>query len=113
MTTRPCSLCNGTGNERKLRRALGDLIISVRQFDVIIDTLMSQPSTFERGKKIAEAMNGLNMANDSALYHGLGFDFRKDDRRKQTNFADIQKWARRRIPEAALDRVRQRQGGGM
>jgi len=82
--------------ERQLRIALGRLIVCVRQFDVIMDTLMAQPSSVDRGKRIAYAMNALNLANDRALYHGLGFDFRKDDRRKQTNFQDIEKWARRK-----------------
>jgi hypothetical protein len=66
--------------ERKVRKALGELIIQVRGFEDQIDALFAQPNTNqgEREKKIAELMNTLTYSNDSALYFGLGFNFRDD-----------------------------------
>lgn len=78
--------------ERKLRKALGNLIICVRQYEVIVDTLYANDKT-EHGEKVAKALNGLTMANDKALYFGLGFDFRKDKKGSAANFRNIEKWA--------------------
>lgn len=81
--------------ERAARRHLGDLIATVRAFSAQIDALMVQPSTVERGKKVAALVNALNYVSDQALYNGLGFDFRKDWLTKKPNIKAIQKEARR------------------
>jgi len=84
-----------TKEERKVRKALGTLIICVRQFEVSMDELMKQPATVERGKDIAYAMNGLTLATDQALYYGLGMDFRKDRKGARDNYSVISKYSRR------------------
>lgn len=86
-------------HERKTRRYLGDLVISIRQFEAIMDVLMLQPSTVDRGKRIAAAMNGLTQATDQALWYGLGMDFRKDRKGHKGNLKAIQRLARRMYRE--------------
>jgi len=81
--------------ERGVRRALGNLILNVRLFEAQMDAEMAKPSSMERDKRIAALMNTLILENDRALYHGLGFDFRKDNRRKKPNIAAIAKFSRR------------------
>lgn len=81
--------------ERTTRRHLGDLIATVRAFSAQMDALMAQPSTVERGKKVASLVNALNYVNDQALYNGLGFDFRKDGPTRKPNIKAIQKEAQR------------------
>lgn len=77
--------------ERKLRKELARLIIRVRQYEAIVDTLYASDKT-EHGAKVASVLNGLTQANDRALYFGLGFDFRKDKKDKPTNLHNIEKW---------------------
>lgn len=84
--------------ERKLRKALGLLIASVRLTVLQIDSAYADrsQSDLERGKKIAGYLNDLAMANDRALYFTLGFNYRNDavERRKDgTNIKPILKWA--------------------
>lgn len=43
-----------------------------------IDAEMVKPSTPERGKRIGEALNALNMAVDQVRFFTLGVDFRRD-----------------------------------
>lgn len=85
-------------DERKLRKALGLLIASVRLTAMQIDKAYAdrEQSDFERGKKIAGYLNDLVMTNDRALYFDLGFDYRNDavEKRKDgTNVKPILKWA--------------------
>ena len=82
--------------ERKTRENLANLVIASRQFQAIMDALMKLPSTEERGKKIAYALNGLTMATDSALWYGLGLDYRKDRKDDKGNFSMIHKLSRKR-----------------
>lgn len=84
--------------ERKLRKALGLLIASVRLTALQIDNAYAdrEQSDLERGKKIAGYLNDLVMANDRALYFDLGFDYRNDavEKRKDgTNVKAILKCA--------------------
>lgn len=63
---------------RKLKKYLRELTKEVREQIKNLDTIMTEPTSFERGKKIAFCLDALEMANDSARYFGLGLDFRKD-----------------------------------
>lgn len=87
-------------DERKLRKALGLLIASVRLTAMQIDNAYAdrEQSDMDRGKKIAGYLNDLIMTNDRALYFDLGFDYRNDaiEKRKDgTNVRAILKWASR------------------
>lgn len=84
--------------ERKIRKVLGDLIIQVRGFEAQVDTLFAAPNMDqkEREKRIAELMNALTYSNDSALYFGLGFNFR-DDTKDSRMIKTIQRCANARL----------------
>ena len=68
----------------KERKYLGVLTKTVQMFLRAHDALMRQPSTVERGKRIARLSNALEMANDRARYFGLGIDYRTDKHRTWT-----------------------------
>ena len=59
-------------------RDLKKLTETVKAFIARLDELMSQPSTVERGQRIAKICNALEMTNDSIRYGSLGIDFRTD-----------------------------------
>lgn len=61
---------------RALRRHLRDLTAVVAQAIAALDTEMKQPSTLERGKRVARVCNALEMANDRARHFGLGQSLR-------------------------------------
>jgi hypothetical protein len=61
-------------DHRNLRKALAELIASVREFEDALDAWTQDPVL----TKLAKLANALTMANDRALYFGLGMDFRKD-----------------------------------
>jgi hypothetical protein len=65
---------------RERTKALQDLSGAVTTFLALLDEEMKQPSTPERGKRIAALSNGLDRANDRARYFALGVDWRKDDK---------------------------------
>ena len=50
-----------------------------------IDTIMQEPSTNDRGKKVAAIMNGLEIENDAAMHFGLGYSFAKIGKIKKHN----------------------------
>ena len=56
---------------RKLRRELKGLISATTTALKFLDVEMRQPSTHERGKRIARLCNFLEMAKDSARHFGL------------------------------------------
>lgn len=60
------------------RRELVKLTEGVTEFLAILDVLMRQPSTQERGKKIAKLSNAMEMLNDRIRYGALGINFRTD-----------------------------------
>ncbi len=70
--------------ERAVRKALGSLIASVREFEDAADKFIIAEEKAGRiatgsAKGFAKLMNTLTYCNDSALYSGgLGFDFRQD-----------------------------------
>lgn len=80
--------------EREQRKALKDHCEFVRLFVNFLDSEQQKPSTELRGKRIAEAMNQLEMANDRIRYGVLGVDFRKD------------KPSRRKMPHCELEALR-------
>lgn len=63
---------------RKLRRNLRSLTAQVMDTIARMDRIMKDPESNLRGKRVAEAMNALEMSNDGARYFGLGIDFRTD-----------------------------------
>lgn len=78
--------------ERKLRKQLAMMICNVRAFEAKVDALFAGASPIqgvERGKELARLLNELTMANDQALYFGLGFDYRKDSKGKGANIKAI------------------------
>lgn len=68
--------------ERRVRKALGSLIATVREFQDAMDGEMVQIELLigrDAGRRVAQLMNRLTRCSDLALYAGgLGFDFRKD-----------------------------------
>jgi hypothetical protein len=68
----------------KLRKSLQVLSDSILLYLHRLDILMKEPSTVERGQKIAKLCNLLDEANDHARYFSLGVDYRKDDKAKAT-----------------------------
>ena len=65
-------------NEKKLRRKLSEVTEQVRGFLALLDILMVGPSTQERGRKIADLCNRLNLYNDGVRYFWCNVDYRKD-----------------------------------
>ena len=57
------------GEEKKYLKSLTK---AVKEYIDIMDDIMKQPSTVERGKDIARLLNHLEMANDRARLFGLG-----------------------------------------
>lgn len=71
-----CSEC------RRLRKSLESMTKYVQAFLGALDVEMRKPSSPERGKRIAEISNKLDMANDHIRYFDLGIDYRKDKKPK-------------------------------
>jgi hypothetical protein len=63
--------------ETKFKKALQELTGAVIIFDKKMEKIMKLPSNYERGRKIAQAMNDLTIANQSALHFSLGFSFKE------------------------------------
>lgn len=66
---------NKTATEYK--KALKDLTTSVIWYQDVLDKIMKEPSSFERGKKIAKAANWLTIQNQSAMHFTLDYSFKK------------------------------------
>ena len=64
----------------RYRRDLKTLTEAVTAFLSQLDELMKQPSTGERGNKIAWLCNSMEMINDQIRYGTLGIDFRTDNK---------------------------------
>jgi hypothetical protein len=67
---------------RKYKKALEGLTTAVMRHLGMLDKVMKEPESPERGKKIALLCNALDMANDQVRYSELGVDFRKDNKAK-------------------------------
>lgn len=66
---------------RDLKRHLTALTTITLTFLEGLDAVMREPSSPDRGAKVAKLSNFLDMANDRARYHGLGINFRDDDKK--------------------------------
>jgi hypothetical protein len=68
---------------RELKKYLLSVSTVVAQSVAVLDAEMKQPSTVERGKRIAAVANMLEHANDSMMHFGLKLDFDKIKRLKK------------------------------
>jgi len=57
---------------RVLRKELRDLSDAVLSYLAVLDAVMREPESVERGRKIARLSNALELANDQARRFGLG-----------------------------------------
>lgn len=62
----------------KYEKALRELVTANQEFMRWLDAEMVKPSTFERGQRIAKALNALGVKVDSVRYFTLGVDYRTD-----------------------------------
>ena len=62
----------------KYEKELRILVNQNQQFMRWLDAEMLKPSDAARGKRIANAMNTLNMAVDQVRFFTLGVDYRRD-----------------------------------
>ena len=62
----------------KYEVALRKLVNDNQQFMRWLDAEMVKPTSVERGRRIAQALNSLGMAVDQVRFFTLGVDFRKD-----------------------------------
>ena len=62
---------------RELRRHLKNLVMSVTGYLRQLDVAMKEPATVDRGRKIAQLSNALDMAKDEAAHFGLGIPLNK------------------------------------
>jgi len=62
---------------RKQREALEKLTTSNIQFINWIDAEMKRPSDVERGKRVAQATNSLELVNDGVMHFTLDYSFKK------------------------------------
>ncbi len=65
---------------RKYKKALEGLTTAVMRHLALLDKVMKEPESPERGKKIAQLSNALDVANDQVRYSALGIDYRKDNK---------------------------------
>lgn len=65
-------------NEKKLRRKLTELTEQVRGFISMLDRVMVEPSSAERGRKVAELCNRLALYNDGVRFFWCNVEYRKD-----------------------------------
>jgi hypothetical protein len=73
-------------DERKrFKKALIELTSAGIIFDKKMEKIMKLPSNYERGRKIAEAMNDLIIANQCALHFALEYSFKKIKKMYSTN----------------------------
>lgn len=59
----------------KYEQGLKDLTLAVVDFLAVLDAVMSEHSSPERGSKVAKLSNALNWANDAAMNFALGMSF--------------------------------------
>jgi hypothetical protein len=59
-------------DNRELRKYLRDLVDGVSVTLAVLDGEMAKPSDEGRGRRIAKALNALNLQNDIARRFGLG-----------------------------------------
>lgn len=69
---------------KKYRKALVEITETVTGCLSALDRVMREPSSNERGKKVAAISNALEMQNDRIRYGVLGIDFRTDKKPTRT-----------------------------
>ena len=62
--TEPTALVDRAAEAKKLRKALTNLTGYVHSFLILLDYEMKKPSTPERGRRIADLANKLELKND-------------------------------------------------
>ena len=67
---------------RKFKKHLTELASAVLAYLALLDAVMLEPQSNERGKKLGALAGQLEFANDKARFFGLGIDFRTDTARK-------------------------------
>lgn len=65
------------------RRELRTLTESVTVFLARLDTLMQEPSTVERGRRIAKLCNAMELINDQVRHRSLGINGQHMSRRRK------------------------------
>jgi len=65
---------------RELRKHLRDLTQTVMRYLSLMDEAMKMPSTEDRGKRIAQLNNQLELQNDIAKRYGLEIGLKKPRR---------------------------------
>ncbi len=68
-------------SERDLKKHLRDLSNAVTEHLAALDAEMVKPHGDERGRRIAQLGNALDLANDRVRYFALGVDYRTDRKR--------------------------------
>lgn len=71
-----------TKAEREMRKHLRSITAHVAAFAAAMDVQMLGKSTPDRGRRISELVNGLELQNDLALRFGLGLERRGGKLRK-------------------------------
>jgi hypothetical protein len=61
----------------KLRKLIKENCERIHNAELFVDVTMQGPSTELRGKRIASAMNNIQMARHSLLHFGLGIPLNK------------------------------------
>lgn len=92
-------------NAKKVLGFLRELCDAVLLHLRDLDAEMKQPSSHERGRRIAVLAGRLEWANDRCRYFGLGIDFRKDPQSKarETKLAEhLDPWTERARIRAEL-----------
>lgn len=70
------------GELRRHKKALTELTNRVGEFLALLDVEMKKPSNADRGRRIAQLSNALDMANDSVLHFTFGQSFQSIGNRK-------------------------------
>lgn len=68
---------------QKEQKYLRELTACVRAHLAALDAEMEQPSTANRGRRIAALCNSLELANDRARHFGLGIELTRAEPRDQ------------------------------
>ena len=62
---------------RRYRDGLAEFVLTVTAFLAAFDKIMQEPSTVERGRRLAAIANRLEMSKDLIRLHILGHNLRK------------------------------------
>ena len=62
---------------KKYKEYLKELVSQVEQYVSELDGIMDAPASYDRGVKMATALNKLNYSKDRAKHFGLGLSLKK------------------------------------